>query len=256
MQKKYLRKIEWARDCPALPEPGVLYLCDDPKQARRLQEAGCPVLAYFHEGNQGADFGGVKYGCENPKELEEEYFERIYRRLMKIPWDILETKRCLIRETVERDVEDFYELYAQPQITRYMEDLYPEPEQEKQYVREYIEKVYAFYEFGVWTVLEKETEAVIGRAGFYYREGFENPELGFVIGVPWQGKGIALEVCRACLQYGRDVLGFERVNAMVHPQNTVSKRLCERLGFAEAEELVLEDKPYVRMEKVLILVKE
>ena len=70
------------------------------------------------------------------------------------------------------DVEDFYRIYADPSITRFMEGLYPDVEQEKEYVREYIEKVYTFFEFGVWTVVEKESGSVIGRAGFSYREGF------------------------------------------------------------------------------------
>ena len=49
--------------------------------------------------------------------------------------NILETPRCLIRETTTADGEDFYRIYSHPAITKYMEGLYPEVEQEKQYVR-------------------------------------------------------------------------------------------------------------------------
>ena len=79
--------------------------------------------------------------------------EKVYRRLKGLPWDILETKRCLIRETVPEDVDSFYEIYSDPAITKFMEDLYPEKEQEKAYIREYIEKIYTYYEFGVWTIV-------------------------------------------------------------------------------------------------------
>ena len=128
-----------------------------------------------------------------------------------------------------------------------MEDLYPEIEQEKQYIKEYIEKVYSFFEFGVWTVLEKESGSVIGRAGFAFREGYEEPELGFIIGVPWQCRGYAEEVCRAVMEYGWEVLGFEHVQALVEPGNKASLKLCGKLGFAEKERVTEKGKEYVRL---------
>ena len=153
------------------------------------------------------------------------------RRLAGLPWKIIETDRCLIRETTVEDVDAFWEIYREPSITRYTDHLYPEIEQEKNYVREYIEKVYTYYEYGVWTIVEKSSGLVIGRAGFSARPGYEDPELGFVIGVPWQGKGYAYEVCSAILDYGWEQLGFEEVQALVDPGNQTSLSLCKKLGF-------------------------
>lgn len=213
-------------------EERILFVTDDAEIARKLAENNEFVLAFLHEGNKEKKFSMVKYAMEHPEELDAAYFERVYRRLKGLPCEVLETKRCLIRETTQEDVEAFYEIYKYPQITEFMEDLYPEVEQEKEYVREYIEKVYGFYDFGVWTIIEKASGEIIGRAGFSYRAGFDEPELGFVIGVPWQRKGFAFEVCSAVLEYGMEELGFESVNAMVRPQNEASLHLCERLGFA------------------------
>ena len=81
---------------------------------------------------------------------------------------------------------------------------------------------------------------VIGRAGFSNREGHEDPELGFVIGVPWQKKGLATEVCTALLQYGKEELGFDRVQMLVMPENRVSLRLAEKLGFHRQDRMTLE----------------
>ena len=229
------------------PASGILFITDNAKTAGTLAEKECPVLVFLHEKNGGEDFSGLKYAMEKPEELDCTYLEKIYRRLVRLPWHILETDRCIIRETIEEDVESFFKIYSEPEITKYMEALYPEVEQEKQYTREYIDKIYAFYDFGVWTVLEKETGAVIGRAGFSYREGFAEPELGFVIGAPWQHKGIAFEICQAILKYGREQLDFHRVNAMVNPENKASLRLCRRLGFEEKEMLVLGGQAYLRL---------
>lgn len=224
-----------------------LYITDDRVLAGRLREAGEAVAVYLHEGNRAQDFGAFPYAVEEPEALEPEYAERIYRRLKGLPWKILETERCVIRETTEDDVDSFYRIYSHPDITKYMESLYPEVEQEKRYVREYIEKVYGFYEFGVWTVLKKDSGEVIGRAGFSYREGYEIPEIGYIIGVPWQRHGYAEEVCRAILEYGRRELGFERVQALVETENGPSLILCDRLGFTAVEELMLSGRGYFRL---------
>ncbi len=236
----YLKKVEI--NTAALH--GVLWVSDDAETARRLRDGGEAVLAYLHEGNRDQDFSDFFYGVEDPESLEEDYIEKVYRRLKKLPWNILETKRCLIRETTPDDVDDFYRIYSDPAITEFMEALYPEVEQEKEYVREYIEKFYTFYEFGVWTVVEKESGTVIGRAGFSCREGYEDPELGFIIGVPWQRHGYAWEVCRAIMDYGWEVLGFERVQAIVETENEASLTLCDKLGFEAVQEITMGDRPY------------
>ena len=238
----YLKEIEVETE----GQRGVLYLTDDAGTARGLREAGEAVLIYLHPGNRDQDFSGFLFAVEDPEELEPEYIERAYRRLKGLPWNILRTARCLIRETIPEDVESFYQIYSHPAITEYMEGLYPEVEEERQYVRDYIEKVYTFVGFGVWTVIERETGAVIGRAGFSYREGFDEPELGFIIGVPWQRRGYAEEVCRAVLAYGWSALEFRQVQALVEPENIPSVRLCEKLGFRKDENVNVGEKEYYR----------
>lgn len=226
---------------------GILYVTDDMATANRLKEDGEAVLIALHEGNAGQDFNNFRYAMEGLEEPDAEYAERVYRRWKGLPWKILETDRCVIRETTVGDVDSFYQIYSHPDITKYMENLYPEVEREKQYVREYIEKVYGFYEFGVWTVTEKKTGVIIGRAGFSYREGYDIPELGFIIGVPWQRRGYAEEVCRGILNYGRDRLGFVRVQALVETNNEASLKLCDKLGFCAVEELTLNGRDYFRL---------
>lgn len=225
---------------------GVLWITDSPLYAGRLARWGEAVLIFLHEGNKGQEFPGLRYALENPEEAETEYLEQVYRRFYGIPWDILETERCAVRETVPEDVEAFYEIYSDSRMTRYMEGLYPDIEDEKQYVRDYIEKQYGFYGFGVWTILKKDTGQVIGRAGLFPREGFEELELGFLIGVPWQGQGLATEVCRAVLEFGRTFLGVERIQALVMPENKASAAVCGKLGFYREGNITLNYVEYIR----------
>lgn len=228
---------------------GTLLITDSASFAEKAVAAGGAVLVFLHGENREQDFTGVRYAFEEPRELDIEYLEQVYRRYAGLPWDILDTERCHLRETTVADVEDFYRIYAEPSITEYMEDLYSEPEQEKEYTRKYIENVYGFYGFGVWTVVKKDTGEIIGRAGLSYREGFEEPEMGFVIGVPWQGQGYGLEVCRAVLKYGREQLGFEKVQALVEPENKVSLHLCAKLGMIGEGVKMLQKKQYIRFLK-------
>lgn len=236
----YFKKIE----VNAAELKGILYVTDSRAEAETLRAGGEAVLIYLHEGNRDQDFSGFPFGAENPEQLEEEYVERVYRRLKGLPWNILETDRCLIRETTPEDVEDFFLIYSDPSVTEFMEGLYPDREKEKEYIREYIRKVYTFYEFGVWTVVEKSRGAVIGRAGFSYREGYDDPELGFIIGVPWQRKGYGEEVCRGILDYGKRRLGFQEVNALVETRNEASLTLCDKLGFRAVQELCMGEREY------------
>lgn len=230
-------------------QSGELYITDNADRAKELRDCGHAVLVYLHEGNRNQDFSDFIFAVEEPEQLEQEYLEKVYRRLKGLPWNILETERCLVRETTVEDVDSFYEIYKHPDITKYMEDLYPEVEQEKQYVKEYIEKIYTYYEFGVWTVLEKESGEVIGRAGFSCREGYAEPELGYIIGVPWQRKGYAEEVCRAILKFGSEELGFDRVQVLVETENEPSLKLCRKLGFEGEEKVMLGGRGHYRMLK-------
>lgn len=224
-----------------------LYVTDMSKWAEVLLTAGYPVLAFLHEGNRQEDFSNIRYAAEGFGDVEEEYFVKVYERLTGLPWHILDTERCLLRETTEEDVDAFYGIYSEPAITRYMEALYADREEEIRYIREYREKIYAFYGFGMWTVVLKETGEVIGRAGLSMREGFEEPELGFLIGVPWQGKGLAEEVCRGILGYGFSEWGFDTVQALAEEANTPSVSLCKKLGFTYAGKVFPDGREHVRM---------
>ena len=227
----------------------ALYITDCGRTAAALQKRGLPVLGFLYE--DAERFPEIEYVVECLENVDVDYLDRVYRRYRDIPWDILETERCMIRETTVADVDSFFQIYCHPDITKYTERLSATKEQEAAYIREYIDKVYRYFEFGVWTILWKETGEVIGRAGFSVREGYNLPELGYVIGVPWQGKGIAYEICGAILQYGREEYEFDRVQTLVLPENLPSLMLCRKLGFTAKERVNENLQEYILLEKAL-----
>lgn len=233
-------------NAPFYVSMACLWMTDSSAVADRLRADGQAVLAILHEDNRDQDLTAALYACEQPGELDADYMDKVFRRYLGLPWEILETERCYVRETVPEDADAFFGIYRAPDMTLYTDGLFPELEQERQYIRDYIDKVYRFFNFGVWTILKKDSDEIIGRAGFSFREGFEGPELGYVIGRPWQGQGYATEVCSAILKYGFRELGFEEVHAFVRPENEASLGLCRKLGMACTETVEIGGKEFRR----------
>lgn len=238
---RYLKKIQRYKAGMSTADEGILYVVTDSSDIGGASEAGIPFVYYIDstkagEGNSYCE--GVKYVLEgegefDPDEFDEEYFESIYRRLNKIPLDILETERCMLRETWIPDLDSFYEIYSDPSITMYMEDLMERSEEEK-YTENYRDLIYEIYGHGIWTVVLKETGEIIGRAGLDERAGYDRPELGFVIGTKWQRKGFAEEVCRGILKWASEN-DIDEVMSITEPENIASVNLLRKLGFTRSE---------------------
>lgn len=216
-----------------------------------LAAAGKELLdeGYYVVGMQegiGADFSfpEAKYIFSGITDVEMDSFVKVYQRYAGEPWELMRTKRLVIRETTVEDVDEFYKLYADPEMTRYMEGLFEDPEDEKRYQRDYIKKVYELMGFGVWTLERIEDGRIIGRAGYSVRNGFDQVELGFLVGMEFQRQGYALEACSAILDYGRDILQFDSVQTLVKAENTASVRMCEKLGFEVMDEVNVEENIY------------
>lgn len=243
-----LKKIVWClkeecadnlRGMLPLPKEGMLYLSDNAEILAFIQSQGCYTVAVYHEGVSGI-LSGTQYAVEGTEEVEWEYLQKVYRRFAGKPWDITQTDRCTIREMSVADVDDLYELYDSPLVTRYMEGLCTKKEQEIQYIQDYIKNVYEYYDFGIWLIHRKEDGQLIGRAGFYYRPGFEEVELGFLIGQPYWRRGYAYEVCSHLMEMGKSIYEFDKVQAVVKKENLDSVYLLKKLGFHFEEEIVLE----------------
>ena len=236
--KKHLIKIEYLRPGDQIPpvEDGTLYVTNSPELAGKLTLAGYPTAAHSYQGGSpGSSFDGIRYVLEDIDELVDEDYERIYRRLKNLPWDILETDRLLVRETTVEDVETLVELYSDPSTTEFMENLFPIDE-EKEYLRKYIENIYGFYEIGIWSLIRIEDNALIGRIGIEYTDEEGIVEMGFMLGVDYQGLGYATEAGAAIIEYANAYPYINAVHARVHKNNHASTALCKRMGFVALKE--------------------
>jgi RimJ/RimL family protein N-acetyltransferase len=236
----YLKKIQRFRR--GLAEEGTLYVVTDPDDIPSAAGSGAAFVYYSDiskkDESESSYLDGVKYVLEGegkfePEEFDDDFLENVYRRLKHIPLDILETERCLLRETWIPDLDSFYEIYSDASVTKYMEDLMERNEEEK-YTENYRDLIYEIYGHGIWTVILKETGEIIGRAGLDERAGYDRPELGFLIGPKWQKKGYAEEVCRGILKWASEN-DIDEVMSITDPENIPSVNLLKKLGFTRSE---------------------
>lgn len=70
------------------------------------------------------------------------------------------------------------------------------------------------------------------------------PEIGWYLGTPYGGAGLATEAARSLLRHGLDELRLGSVWALVHVDNVPSLRVAERLGFLPVGEGFHYDGPH------------
>ncbi len=160
---------------------------------------------------------------------------------------IIETRRCYIREIEEGDIAKELLLYESPHMTDFI-DPPGEYDEEVKLCREYADKVYRRYGYGMWGIFDRETDELIGEAGLEPRfdvDRLEYPfdwmfertsaELGFFIAEPLWGAGYCTEACKEILTYCKDKFGIRTVFARAQKENPASVRVLEKLGFERLE---------------------
>ena len=182
----------------------IIFLSSNQSLLDLARDVDVPAIAY--QKPETDTFLHADMVVEGFEEVAMTFLQRVYERHFNIPWTILETERCIVRELELSDLDDLFSMYAEPGMTDYMEGLY-EYEEELEYQKAYIENMYRFYGYGIWLVFEKKTGTLIGRAGVEHREELNGDmELGYAIRTSFQHQGYAYEVCQAIMQYAGEEL--------------------------------------------------
>ena len=170
---------------------------------------------------------------ESDWELDPEFEKRDALRKAGIPVEIARTDQLLIRETIDSDISELYRIGTDQAVRKYIAPMQPTLEEEIVYTKAYVKHMYAFYDFGLWTVLEKDAygqERVIGRAGLFPSERLAGQiEMGYMIAPECQGNGYGKEAAEIVLRYAFNVLDLEEVHLFVEKENKASVKLAETL---------------------------
>lgn len=107
----------------------------------------------------------------------------------------------------------------------------------------YIQMVYGFYGFGLWGIFKKDSGTLIGQAGLECQSIDEESEimLSYFLDKRYRSCGYAAEACRKILEYAREELEFDRITAVIAPDNKASVRLAGKLGFTFVKDTVYQN---------------
>ena len=228
--------VEGGEELPA-PEYDALYIADSERLLRQLQDPGAAFCGYSHSGNTSQNLKRADYILMEPQWVDRDSLVKIWQRQRHLPWTILETARCEVREFVPEDLEAIRSLYDEEAV-RFLEAPSEDTAKEKKILEAYIDRVYRLCGYGHWAVLSRQTGELVGRIGFSFPNSSApgpapDASFGYLVRKDWRGKGIAREVCAALIEYGFSQLGFERIGADTALSNTASDKILRSFGFRE-----------------------
>jgi len=149
---------------------------------------------------------------------------------------ILETPRLLLRKKVVEDAPFFFELNADPLVTRYTGDCAFKDLQEAEGIVKYVIGQYEKNGYGRWMVIEKATGNPLGWCGLKYLEESGETDLGYRFMQKYWGKGFATEASLACLEYGFNILNLERIIGRAVKENVDSINVLKKTGMTFCKE--------------------
>lgn len=238
----------------------AVYLTNQTEILRGIKQLGGACI--YLEGQNGDICYEADYIWQMSREIDlpdHEYIQRVWQRHMHLPWLIAKTRRLLIRESVMEDLPYFQKFYEEEQDNPDVEELGWSENQcrdqsedahmsfQKKYLQQeqlhtYITTRYPLFEYGLWTIVDKETNTILGRAGIEeLPEDYGNlagePELSYLIGKEYRGNGYASEACQAILHYAAEELEMEKIYLRTSKDNLPSQKLAEKLRLLKVESI-------------------
>ena len=141
----------------------------------------------------------------------------------------LETERLRFRMLRESDFPTYEKWCANIEVMRYLGGKTLDRVQAWRHLAQQVGH-WVFRGYGYYAVEEKATGNFIGRVGFTNQIGWPGFELGWTIAPEYQGRGYATEAARMLLPYAFDVLDQPHVISLIHPDNSPSRKVAEKLG--------------------------
>src|ERR1700681_2796971 len=113
-------------------------------------------------------------------------------------------------------------------------------EQAATYLLEGPIKSYQLHGHGLYLVVLKESQQLVGTCGLLKRDQFPDADLGYAFLPEFWSQGFAYESASAVVDFGKHTLGLSRIIALVAPANSPSIKLLKKLGFSYSEQVKME----------------
>lgn len=139
------------------------------------------------------------------------------------------TSRLRFREMRTSDLDPLAALLGDPEVMAF----YPAPKTRDE-ASDWIARSRRSYDengHGLW-IVETHDGAFVGDCGLTWQSYNHTPvlEVGYHVRTELQGQGYATEAAGACVDLVREQLAPTLLTAIIHPENTASRRVAEKLG--------------------------
>ncbi len=143
---------------------------------------------------------------------------------------ILQTERLYLRELEQSDYCALCGILKDPEVMYAYEHAFDNAE-----VQDWLEKQkqrYSDYGFGLWAVILKETNKMIGQCGLTMQDcaGEEVLEVGYLFQKAYWHQGYATEAAVACKEYAFEQLHAKEVYSIIRDSNITSQNVAKRNG--------------------------
>ena len=148
---------------------------------------------------------------------------------------VIETQRLLLREMTPADRPALCRILQDSEVMYAYNGSFSDEE-----VDEWLERQlarYRQYGYGLWAVVLKATDEMIGQCGLTLQHwnGREMLEVGYLFQCSHWHQGYATEAARACMEYAFNILGASEVCSIIRDNNIPSQRVALRNGMRKAE---------------------
>ena len=148
---------------------------------------------------------------------------------------ILETERLYLREINQSDFNSLCKILQDEETMYAYEGAFSDAE-----VQEWLDRQISRYQkwgFGLWAVILKETEKMIGQCGLTMQPWKESEvlEIGYLFNRQYWHKGYAIEAAEKCKKYAFDILKSEEVCSIIRDTNIASQNVAIRNGMTKTD---------------------
>lgn len=143
---------------------------------------------------------------------------------------ILETERLNLREMNQADFNSLCSILQDEETMYAYEGAFSDSE-----VQEWLDRQLSRYQkwnFGLWAVILKETDEMIGQCGLTMQpwKDTEVLEIGYLFNRSYWHKGYTTEAAKACKKYAFEVLQEDEVCSIIRDTNIASQNVAVRNG--------------------------
>ena len=155
---------------------------------------------------------------------------------------LIQTERLALRPMTVGDVDQVVDLHRQPAIIEFLGSTTPDQARER---LELCERNWRERGHDLMAVVERSSDAFVGRVGLRYWPEFDETEAGWAMRREVWGRGYATEAGRAAIEWGFSTFPLPYVTAMVRPDNSRSLGVARRLGLRPIRDDVLHGLPVI-----------